>query len=384
MIAKKRLIYVDQLVGPTSLDIINSLSEYYEVHLYTGGVIKTYAELHSEVIIHQRISYSKKNSLNRLFTWVWYYFTTVPSLLFAKKNEVFLVSNPPFNFFVGYLISKFFSIRFSLLLFDIYPDILIQSNHISADSWVAKIWIYLNRLSFKKAHRIFTISENLSKEVGKYLADTKNLKVVHNWVNSNEIRPMPREKNKFIHQHNLQDKFIVMYSGNMGETHDLESIVEVANELSDTSDIQFLIIGDGAKKSKIIAMVERFKLSNVTILPFQDPSMFKYSIACADIGFVTLSNGFEAYSVPSKTYYLMAAGCVVFALANKNSELNNLLEQYQFGYRFDPGSTTEIAQQILNIYGDKSLKMKLSENARKAAAYYTHDNANVIAHEVRQ
>lgn len=51
-------------------------------------------------------------------------------------------------------------------------------------------------------------------------------------------------------QHQLTEKFVVMYSGNLGITHDIESIVLTAEILKENTAIQFVIIGDGAKREK--------------------------------------------------------------------------------------------------------------------------------------
>jgi glycosyltransferase involved in cell wall biosynthesis len=381
----KKLIYVDQLVGPTSLDIINALSNHTEVHLYAGGIIETYTALDKRVVLHRRTPYSKMTFTRRLFSWIAYYFTTVPAIAVRKKDIVFLVSNPPLNFLMGFVLSRIFRIRYHLLLWDIYPDIIVQSKYVSADSVIVKAWSYLNRACLKSATRIFTISENLATEIRKYLpAGSDNIRMVPNWVNSDEIKPIPKEKNIFIQSQKLEDKFIVMYSGNMGQTHDLETIVEAARHLSPHPEIQFVLIGDGAKRARIVKMVEEWKLQNVRVLPFQEPDMFKFSIASADVGFVTTTDGFEAYSVPSKTYYLMAVGCIVVAIANEKSELHNLIKQYEFGYRFDPGSASVVAANVLKIYQDRHLLMRLRENARRAAGHFTIENANVIAREVSE
>lgn len=380
---KKKLIYIDQLVGPTSLDIINALTNFYEVHLYYGGIIKTYAELHSSVILHKRIPYSKKSFSARIFSWFGFYLTALPFVLVRKKDTLFLVSNPPLNFYVGYLLNKFFGIKFNLLLWDIYPDIIVQSNYVTKDSQIVKRWGKWNTRSFPKAHRIFTVSENLSKEIKKYGHEKMdNVMIVPNWVNNEEIKPIPRAENPFIKAHQLQDAFIVMYSGNMGKTHDIETIVETARLLKEHPSIQFLIIGDGEKKPKILKAVEEGNINNVKILPFQDAVMFKSSIASAHVGFVTLSDGFENYSVPSKTYYLMAAGCIIFAIANKESEMEVIINKYNCGYRFNPGRAAEIAAQIRTLMGDHALLKTISANSRKAAANFTSENANIIANEV--
>ncbi len=380
---KRKLIYIDQLVGPTSLDIINALTKYYEVHLYYGSIIKTYADLNHSVVLHKRLPYSKKSFMFRFLSWFTFYFTTLPFVLLKRKKEFFFVSNPPLNFYIGYLFHRLFAIKFSLLLWDIYPDIIIQSNYVSKDSFIARKWSKWNTTTFPKAHRIFTVSEKLSTEIKKYEnGQVSHVVVVPNWVNADEIRPVPRESNAFINSHKLHDDFIVMYSGNMGKTHDLETIVETARLLMDHPLIRFVLIGDGEKKPKLVKTVMEEKIHNVTILPFQDPEMFKSSIASAHIGFVTLAEGFENYSVPSKTYYLMAAGCIIFAIANKGCELELIVDKYHCGYRFNPGSALAIAEKILALYNDRLLQQNMSANARKAAGNFTPDNAKIIAHEV--
>lgn len=378
---KKKLIYIDQLVGPTSLDIINALTKYYTVHLYCGGIIKTYAHLSPDVRVHNRPAYSKKTMRSRVISWFAFYFRTIPPVLFTRKPEVFLVSNPPLNFFFGYVLNRIFGTRFTLLLFDIYPDIIIQSGYLSRTGVVARIWSTLNRIAFPKAHRIFTLSENLAKEVHKYEPSIENVRVVPNWVDSNEIKPIERTQNQFIKRFDLSSKLVVMYSGNMGKTHDIETIVAAADLLKAYDDIKFFLIGDGEKRPKLEEMVARLSLPNVTMLPFQDPEQFKHSIASADIGFVTLSHGFENYSVPSKTYYLMAAGCILFAIASKDSEMELLINKYECGYRFDSGNVEAVAAGILEVYNNTDLKEKLSRSARQAASSFTIQNAQQVADE---
>lgn len=382
---KKKLIYIDQLVGPTSLDIINALTRYYDVHLYYGGIIITYATLNPAVKCFRRIPYSKKTFFRRIFSWFVFYLTTLPFVLLERNKEaLFLVSNPPLNFLAGYFIHRIAGTKFNLLLWDIYPDIIVQSGYVSKASTAVRWWKKSNEMIFPKAHRIFTVSENLSFEIRKYTSgNASRIKVVPNWVNIEKIKPIPKSENPFIQLHHLKDKFIVMYSGNMGKTHDLETIIETARLLIDFPQVQFLLIGDGEKKPKIKKAVEDGNLRNVKILPFQDPEMFKCSIASANIGLVTLSEGFENYSVPSKTYYLMAAGCIVFAIARIESEMEIIVNRYECGFRFDPGNAQAIAAKIVALYTDTAMQQKISLQSRKAAGNFTIDNANIIAYEVQ-
>jgi len=281
MNVKRKLVYVDQLVRPTSLDIVNALTNHYEVHLHCGGIIKTYAELHPAIKIYWIIPYGKKSFFWRFLSWMVFYFATLPFIFFKRKKKVlFLVSNPPLNFFWGFMLGKIFRIPYNLLIWDIYPDIIVQSGYASKGSYIVKQWASWNTKTFNKGHRIFTVSENFSTEIKTYNnGDLPGVRVIPNWVNDDEIKPMDRDRNQFLLKYGLEKLFTVMYSGNMGKTHDIETIVKTASLLKVFRDIQFLFIGDGEQKTKIAKMVEGEGLTNVLLLPFQDPEMFKSSIA---------------------------------------------------------------------------------------------------------
>ena len=214
MTAKKRLIYIDQLVGPNSVDVINALCDYYEVHLYYGSVIITYAPFDPRVKQYERNTYNKDSIFARFLSWVLFYSTTLPIILFKKKDHLFLVSNPPLNFFFGFVFKLLTRTKFSLLLWDIYPDIIIQSGVISKDNPISRIWSFLNGIVLPKAHRIFTVSEFLASEISKYQGGASaNIRVVPTWTDAEKIRPIAKRENPFIKRHDLSDKFIVMYSG---------------------------------------------------------------------------------------------------------------------------------------------------------------------------
>jgi glycosyltransferase involved in cell wall biosynthesis len=382
-VVKKRLIYIDQLVGPNSVDVVNALCDHYDVHLYYGSVIITYTPFDFRVKHHKRNSYDKGSILGRLISWILFYGTTLPVVLFKRKDHLFLVSNPPLNFFFGFVFNILTHTKFSLLLWDIYPDIIIQSGVTSKGNPISRIWSFLNSIAFPKASRIFTVSEFLASEIAKYRKGLlTNIRVIPTWTDAEKIKPIPKEENLFISEYNLFGKFVVMYSGNMGKTHDLETLIEVAELMIADTDVVFVLIGDGEKREKIVQQVSERRLRNVMVLPFQEPEMFPKSIASADIGIVTLAAGFENYSVPSKTYYLMAAGAVIFAIAKGRSELESIIGKFECGYRFDPGDANAIVQEIKSLSIDKAKRVKLSENSRKAALQFTLKNATTIANEV--
>ncbi|MBK6328486.1 MAG: hypothetical protein IPF56_21515 [Chloroflexi bacterium] len=89
-----------------------------------------------------------------------------------------------------------------------------------------------------------------------------------------------------------------------------------AEALRDREEIQFVIIGEGSKRPLVVAAVEA-GLPNLRLLPYVPATELPYSLACADVGIVTLASGYEDFSVPSKTYNLLAAGMRCWASAKR-------------------------------------------------------------------
>ena len=381
---KRKLIYIDHVVGPISVDLVNLLSHHLDVTLYHGESIFTYNKYSPNLVRRKKNAYNKRSLLTRSFSWVLFYLRTLPELIIKKKKfDLFLVSNPPLNPIVGYVFNKLFKIDYYLWIFDIYPDIIVRSGIVSKKNPLVRLWTYLNVKSLNKAKHIFTISDSMLREVQKYLKDDfVDISVVHNWADSDFIKPIIKTENIFIKNNSLEEKFIVMYSGNLGKTHDLNTILETANLLREYAGIAFIIIGEGDQKNDIVERSKKMQLNNVMHFSFQEPEMFLHSIACADIGFVTLGEGFELYSVPSKTYYLLASATPIIAIANMESELSQIIVNYECGFRYNSGEAKAIASKILELYSTDGDLQILKNNALKASENFTIENANIIVDKV--
>ena len=127
-------------------------------------------------------------------------------------------------------------------------------------------------------------------------------------VSYTHFKPICKEQNPFVKEHHLENKFVVMYSGNIGYTHSVECLIEVAKNMQTDNDVKFLMIGEGKKKTDLVAQAEELNLRNITFLPLQDFNVLPYSLASADLGIITLDENVSRVSVPSKTFNLMAVG----------------------------------------------------------------------------
>lgn len=371
----KKYIFIVQVTRQLSIDILNNfVNQGAEIELVTGIVESNYASLDSSIKVKYYNKYDNTSGFKRMYSWLLFTFSSFIYVLFSsKKKELILITTPPFIVFTGLFFKRLRNQNFHLIIWDLYPDVLVNFDVFKESSWIIKYWKRLNKSCFRKASNVFTLGKHLAEAINKYTNESPI--IIPNWVNADFVKPMEKTKNLFAKEHNLVDKLVVMYSGNMGLTHDIESIIYAAEALQKNSSIHFVLIGDGAKKAKISQYVAEKKLSNVLMLPYQSKEVLPYSLSCADIGVVTLSQGAETISVPSKTYYTLAAGSVVLALASHESELGLLIEQYNCGKVFENPKTEEIVRFIEELVLEENKLKEYKENARMASYNFTPENA---------
>jgi glycosyltransferase involved in cell wall biosynthesis len=172
----------------------------------------------------------------------------------------------------------------------------------------------------------------------------------------------------------LEDKFLVMYSGNLGHAHPVEALVEVAAATSD-QDILFVIIGEGNKKDLIHGRIKQYELSNCIVLPLQEVAMLPHSLAAANLGVVTLGKEASALSVPSKTFNLMSAGVPILGIASPGSELSVLVKQFELGQCFSDNDIAAMIGFIQRVKSDTVYREKLIKNALSASKSFGPENA---------
>ncbi len=377
---KEKIVFINQSTGYLMIDIVNAFaSQCQESVLIAGSVKQNERQLNSSTKVDKIIEYNRTTTLKRLLTWIWSTIQIYFKLLFKYRGwYVVYVTNPP----LSYLLSLCLRNPFSIIVYDIYPDALTNVG-IKKGSFIYKKWAKWNNKLFKKADVIYTLSSGMKKKLASYTEDNKIVSIP-NWSASNNLKPIEKEANIFIKNNDLTDKFIVLYSGNIGNTHNVEYIIEVAKQLKDNSDIQFLIIGEGGKKKMIENKVTEYGLKNCTFLTWQSVEMMPYSLASADIAVITLNDDTASLSVPSKTYNLLAVGAPLLCIAPKESELNKLVLEYNNGKCFDKESIKEMTEYILNIYRDSALKKELSDNSLKASRQFTYKNAEQYVQKLLQ
>lgn len=370
----KSVLLANQSTGYLMVDIVNAYvqsGKYDRVGFFAGEINIRPSVPDSSVHVIKTVKYDKSSTLKRLLTWVGAFVHLLWVVWRRSKHcHLVLVSNPPLNVFVPLFTRK----KFSFIVYDLYPDSLFSQGFVKRNSFLGRWWMTKNKQIFAKADCVFTLSEDMKKAVAQYVAEDK-IKIVYNWAHNEHMRPIDKKENVFLADLKLQDKFIVLYSGNMGMTHDVDMLVDVADRLKENKTIHFLFIGEGAKKPIVEAKVARYRLENCSVLPYQPLEVLPYSMGAADLAVVTTDAKQSGLSVPSKTYTYLATGAALLCLAEENTELARLTRERRIGRCFVSQDLDGIAGYILQMVSDRRLLQEYKDNSRKTSLMYTPENA---------
>jgi len=360
------------------VDLANALIERNaEVELIAGRLVVRGTPLSSKAKFRRITRYKRNSDFLRLLTWCVGFLQILFIVKTKHKNgHLLIVSNPP----LATLLPLFCRNSFTFFIFDVYPDALRQMNIVSRQSVLYKIWEKANRKTFQRAVHIFTLTDTMAELLNHY-CPPREIKIISAWSDNEFFRSIPKANNPFIIEHKLQNKFIVLYSGNLGATHDTIVIPHIALEVK-SHKVLFLIIGEGDQKKHLVEEIKKLLITNLIMLPYQPVDMIPYSFASADIAIVSLSSKASSLSIPSKTFNFMSAGLPLLCIAGEESELNNIVNKYKNGKCFSHKKVAEMAAFIDEVAENEDLLSAYSRNSLEASADFTSRNANTIAEEV--
>jgi glycosyltransferase involved in cell wall biosynthesis len=369
------IVILDQASGYLQIDILEALAEKYEKRvIIAGSIVERSKKLPDDVRWHKIIKYDRSTSFKRIYTWL---VATIQMYLIVltryRKAHLFIITNPPFAVFISLLLRN----PYSVLIYDVYPDVLVNYKIFKGNSWFIKYWRRLNRKIFRNSEQLYTISEGMKALLSNYVNEAK-VKVVPIWSDSEFLKPIPKFENQFLKNLGLTDEFVVQYSGNLGRTHDVDVLVELAIDLKNEKNLHFVIIGQGDKWRLLEQKIADYKLENCSLLPWQPVEVLPQSLAAPDIGVVSLGSEASKMSVPSKTFNLFSVGVPILAIASDDSELADLLKRYNAGVTLDSNQVKEMKDFILTLKNDREKLLEYKSNSLNASRDFTPENARLF------
>lgn len=377
-----KVLMLNQMSGPLFRELAEDISKDFskKSELYTGHPdTLLFIDQIDRLTITKAPSYNRQSKTTRIVSWLKYTFFAFFKIIFASKETlIFVVSNPPLVGPLVWFISKIKGLTYVVLVYDMHPDTMISFGVFREDSIPVRVWRFINKHVWEGASAVYTIgdvmAEKLTEQFDVNKTQLKYVGVIPPWADTENIKPIEKSLNPLANELGQLDCTTVLYSGNMGISHDIDSMLKAAKLLKDRVDIRFLFFGEGEKWQPAYDFVEAEGLTNVQVLPFQSEARLPYTMSLGDISLVALDKGAEGLMVPSKMYYYMAAGSAVIGICQGRNDLAESLSKGDSGLTVLPGEYKKLAESILY----------LADNPKKLQNFKDNARASSIAHFSRQ
>jgi len=373
----------DSATGYILTRIAEGLALSYDVHVLSGygtartGAVQLPARERRNGVLIDRCSSTLFNknvvvlrTLNLLTISLSIFWQSIRTV--RHGDVVLVVTNPPSLPFAAFLAVRLRRARCVLLIHDVYPEVLFATGLLRPGSWMAAILGWLNKRLCRRVERIVVLGRDMKRLIDRKLgANVGGTTIITNWADADVISPTPRNANRLLEKTSLQEKFVVQYSGNMGRTHGLEVILDVAARLEEEPLFHFLLIGSGAKLKGVEASLSVSRLNNVTILPPQSREELVDTLNACDVAIISFIPGIAGISVPSRMYNVMAAGKPIIAVADDDSELGIVVREEKIGWVVPPNDTMALLATIRNAQAKSKELNEMGRRARAVALKYS-------------
>ena len=291
-------------------------------------------------------SFGKKSIKVRIVGGLSFMAQAVVRATLSRRPTCILVStSPPMCSAAALFVSLVRRVPITYWVMDLNPDQVIAMGKVSERSLSARTLNAFNRLILGRSKSVIALDRFMAQRVNSKRDVSDKLEVMPPWPHEDAMDAIEHADNPFRTKHNLNGKFVVMYSGNHSPANPISTVVEAAERLKDRTDIVFMFIGGGLEKQKVEAAIER-GATNIVSLPYQPMSELKYSLSAADAHVVTLGNAVVGMVHPCKVYGAMAAARPILFVGPAPSHVSELIDEYKIGWRVEHGDAEGAAGVI--------------------------------------
>lgn len=295
-------------------------------------------------------SFGKKSILLRILGTA-SFMTQVFLRMLLKPNleGIFFSTSPPLVGLAATAIGSLRGIPTAYWAMDLNPDQLIMMGKIREGSFKAKLLEKVNRFILKRTKLIVALDRFMAERLLKRGDYKHKLRVMPPWPHEEALESLPHEQNPFRKTHHVDDKFVVMYSGNHSPANPLKTLLEAAVKLKDHPTIRFMFIGGGLGKREVEQYKTTHALANVTSLPYQPLESLRFSLSAADAHVVSLGDNMVGIIHPCKIYGSMAVARPILFLGPKPSHVSDLLDTHGFGEHVSHGDVEGAVAAVVRL-----------------------------------
>lgn len=279
------------------------------------------------------------------------------TLRVGRQDYVFSISQPPV---LGGLLGVWGKwvkrARFIYNIQDFNPEQIRAVNY-SSNSLLLWLMLACDRFSCRRSDLVITVGRDLVETMQRRFAGRRvpRTVMINNWIDEDAIHPLPEDDpgvRAFRRDNGLEDRFVFMYSGNIGLYYDLENLIHVMRRFAfgtrtpDGREVVFAFVGGGSVLEELERYASSHGMTNAVFLPYQEQDKLIYSLNAADVHWCVNAKGIKGVSCPSKYYGIAACGKPVLAVLEEGSEIRLLIEETRGGLVSEPGDYAAVERNI--------------------------------------
>ncbi|OUL21947.1 glycosyl transferase [Nostoc sp. T09] len=350
--------------------VVTAMPNYPERQIYQSYRGKLYLTEYKNGVQIQR-SYvwirPQPNLLDRILLDASFVVTSFLPAIIGWRPDVIISTSPSLPVCVpAALLGWLRNCPVILNLQDILPEAAIHVGLLK-NKFLIKLFTKLEKFAYQSATTISVIADGFVENLLRKGVPSHKIVQIPNWVDVNFIRPLPKEDNQFREIHNLKDKFVVLYSGNIALTQGLETVIKAAAMLRHIPDIVFAIAGEAKGLQRLQQECLNYGADNVLLLPFQPREHLPQMLAAADVGLVVQKKNVVSFNMPSKIQVLLASGRALIASVPDNGTAAGAIRQSGGGFVVPPEDPQTLANAILDLYQNPEKVKNLGYKSRQYA-----------------
>ncbi len=329
------------------------------------------------VIRVRSTAFERRRLVLRALNYLTYFAMSGRAALGRKHPDVVLcMTDPPFIANLGLIVARTYRAPLVVVSQDVFPEVAVELGRLENP---AVVWLLRKLIEFylRRADRVVAIGETMRARLNAKGAPADRLRVIPNWVDTTALEPAERV-NPWSRSNDLDGRFVVMHSGNIGHAQSLDALIQAASYMRDLERLAIVLIGGGARRAELIELAERLDVDAVTFMPYQPRDLLSQSLSAADIHVVGLAHGLSGYVVPSRLYGIMSVGRPVIVAADANSETAQVVQEAGCGVVVPPNDPPALTRAIRLAY---SGELPLEEMGRAAREYVVREGDRTVAVE---
>lgn len=271
-------------------------------------------------------------------------------VLLSKSDLVVAMTSPPLISFLAAVLVRLKGGRFVFWVMDLNPDEAIAAGWLRQQSVTARFLDSLLSYSLRRAEKIIVLDRFVKERIIKKGIAEERVLVIPPWSHDDAISYDERGRLEFRARHNLDEKFVVMYSGNQSPCHPLDTLLEAARQLAKNDKIIFCFAGGGSEMGKVKSHVSRHNLTNVLCLDYQPLDRLAGSLSAADMHVVVMGDPFVGIVHPCKIYNILEVGAPVLYIGPAESHVSDIIStiaDHSVTFRASHGDVDGVVRHIL-------------------------------------